>query len=301
MRSYFLLTAALALAAPSRALAQTSQAPIIVTAPPVEDTITLDDGTVITGHISEVRLFESASITRSDGVTFIVPWSRIRGIAADSVTLRAPTVQPPPGTPPAVFSPTPNAPALPPVIEVTGWPPYDYYAPPPPIDLRVPGPGRVPLHVLMSNGESVDIGVATPAMHRRRQYAAEPASVLCRAPCTLYVPPGFFPLWIGRSNGRGTAIEIYVTGYGGAYEVTPTDERARNMGGLLIGLGVLGVLAGVAAEVALSAGSSPSSSTNGTPAIVGAGAGLLGIVVGSVVRARAAPRVRTVWPAVVSW
>jgi hypothetical protein len=93
--------------------------------------------------------------------------------------------------------------------------------PPPPDPALQPGPGRVPV-VVHSTGEQLPVG----------RGATWPQ--ICATPCTLWLPPGPFPLHVGGGVARETAATIDVPSDGLMLTVRPGSQARFHTGTMLL-------------------------------------------------------------------
>lgn len=168
-----------------------SQAPAAQSATPL-DSVALRDGTILRGHVTIMRPGTDLTIVLLDGTARTVTWSDVRSTDGPAF---------------AFANPSTSALTVPPAPPTT----------PLETDLRDPGPGRVPI-VLESVGTRVSVGESMGALTGWNARVPLAHQELCFTPCTLYVRPGLFPLFVGGDGIVPTIVRL---------DVPPTGLRLR--------------------------------------------------------------------------
>jgi hypothetical protein len=172
-----------------------------------EDVIVTTDGSILRGHVSELRPGESAVIVLLDGRTRTLAWSEIARSEGPSFPSTAP-------------------------------PPEDDLDP-----LR-PGSGRVPL-VVESAGKEQDLSLVADGI-KVNGFGLSISARICQTPCTLYLQPGVYTL-LSEGRGLVSArTEVSVHSRGGHLRLKAISTRGRTIGIVLTSLGGAAILAGAA-------------------------------------------------------
>jgi hypothetical protein len=217
-RSLLLATAlgcALLSAAGANAWAQSAAPP---SASPL-DSVALRDGTILRGHVTVMHPQVDLTIALLDGTSRTIAWADIRATDGPAFAFAAgPAPVPPPMPPPPPSAPVEN-------------------------DLRDPGPGRVPI-VLDSIGARLALGTFNDVVHWSSR-TPMPHQEVCFSPCTLYVRPGLFPLYIGGDGIVPGIARLDVPASG--MRVHLRSPRTAAMVGLLVGTvgSILSSVAGI--------------------------------------------------------
>jgi hypothetical protein len=170
-----------------------------------EDVIVTTDGSILRGHVSELRPGKSATIVLLDGRTRTLAWNEIARSDGPSFPSAAP-------------------------------PPADDLDP-----LR-PGPGRVPL-VVESAGKAQDLSLVADGI-KVNGFGLSLSARVCRTPCTLYLQPGLYTL-LSEGGGLVSArTEVNVGARGGRLRLKAVSSSGRVAGIVLTSLGAAAILAG---------------------------------------------------------
>ena len=178
-------------------------------APSNEDVIITTDGAIFRGHVSELHPGKSATIVLLDGRAKTLAWSEIAKSEGPS------------------FPRTSE-----PVKEEEEH-----------IDPLQPGPGRVPFAV-ESVGKQQTISLHFDDAIRINGWGVSVTARICRTPCTMYLPPGFYTL---QSEGAGVVAArtpVQVSGGGGHVKLKAPSSGVRAGGVALVVVGAAAVLAG---------------------------------------------------------
>jgi hypothetical protein len=183
------------------------------------DTVVLRDGTLLRGRAAEVVPGQRVTIQLVTGEIRVVPFP-------DIASLAGPAFPPAPGA-------VPVAPPVMPDQHRMYW--------------LTPSPGRAPLELRATRSEQ-DVSVVTGDAYGvvGNRYASWSSHLpLCQTPCTVYVPPGRFPLLVSQRGFMARRYDIDV-------EQTGTEVTFRGVkvgqawGGLfLASYGIIGMLGGV--------------------------------------------------------
>jgi hypothetical protein len=181
------------------------------------DAVTLHDGSLLQGHVSEIKPGVQITLVLLDGQARTIAW-------ADIAESRGPSFANP-------------APPPPPQMPVQAG--YEAYL--------QPGPGRVPLQI-ESVGPQMQVGV--PEATGTGWVGNHVVSItlsrrLCDAPCTLYVPSGAsFPITTSGPGLRTATTDVDVPA-GGASVRMRAPTLAKAFGAVvLLAVGAVGIGSG---------------------------------------------------------
>ena len=222
-----------------------------------EDTIVLRDGTVLRGHVAEMRPGEMVTIVLLTGQSRVIAWEQI----ARSFGPSFPGSEPQPGNVQAQDE-----------------------------DYKHPGPGKVPVRVQSSTERQLDVGIVEGAISAG-YIALVYGQRVCLTPCTVFVRPGEVTLHTGGEGLVPVNTSLQVPPGGLDLKFKPASRWGRAGGIMLISLGGALVVAGgtmmglAAMDTTFNLDGTTSTSMN-TGLMAGGGgvlAGGIGLVVGGIV------------------
>ncbi len=171
-----------------------------------DDVVVLNDGTMLRGHVAEMKPGEMVTLVLHTGQTRVIAWSQIRSTSGPSFPSESATVDER----------------------------DDNYL--------APGPGKVPVRV-ESTGKRQDVGVvegAISAGYLSIGYGRE----VCRTPCTMYVRPGELTLHTSGPGLVAHNEALSIPPGGLAVRVRAASAWGRFGGVMLISLGAAAILTG---------------------------------------------------------
>jgi hypothetical protein len=210
------------------------------------DTIVLKDGTLLRGHVAEMKPHQSVTIQLLNGQTRTLSWSEVASAKGPS------------------FGQEEAQPQKEPQKEEE-------------VDVFKPGPGRAPLLVEAQRPQSI-------TLHVRSEVAVNGfyltfTKEMCTTPCTMYLPPGHY--WL-HTEGEGVAasnLSVELGPEGKRIKMRSSSSKTHATGVALTTMGVLSTLAGA---ISLICAVAPAPDYSSQPALLDADGQMNAFIAGGV-------------------